>query len=343
MYLRTKAEFTLAATLLPKAKNAAFDLETVEDKYVIRAKSSFLLFVKEMKALPLNKKFGVILNQRIFSPNDKYKVEEEDCTEVEKEVTEFVVCRPYCLQTIVTNTSGMQLEVQVLIDLPSGSIPLKSHEYTRIENIQLKPYTTSCFESFFYFPQEGVYQVYPANACRSTEIIGKAEIMGEIEVRLRESRAGKMECFADAMKSGDEGAILKYVEEKNIHDENLFQPESILWLLKEKRFYDRLMPILRRKKYTNEQIQLFSLLHEDLPTIRSLPMFQQEWELPTFEYHPFYSSRTHMFSNQNKSKIKNVQLRNSYLKLLFMGVLNNDCSPRFKITFVYYLLLQDRV
>lgn len=61
-----------------------------------------------------------------------------------------------------------------------------------------------------------------------------------------------MESFADVMRSGDQEAILKYVEEKNIHDQKLFDPHSILWMLKEKSFYERLMPILKKRRYMNQ-------------------------------------------------------------------------------------------
>lgn len=77
MYLTTKAEFTLASIFLPKVKNAQFDLQTAGDSYLIKAESPFLVFVKELKSIAFEKKFGVFLNQRFFNPEDKYKVEED--------------------------------------------------------------------------------------------------------------------------------------------------------------------------------------------------------------------------------------------------------------------------
>ena len=107
------------------------------------------------------------------------------------------------------------------------------------------------FERFFYFPREGTYQLYPANVCRVNQIIAKAEEVEKIVVKLHESRSGKMESFADVMRSGDQEAILQYVAEKNIHDQKLFDPHSILWMLKDKSFYERLMAILKKRKYVN--------------------------------------------------------------------------------------------
>lgn len=90
--------------------------------------------------------------------------------------------RPYCVQTLITNTSGTRLELQLLIDIPKGSIPLKSQENTKIESIELSAYSTLSFERFFYFPSSGEYNIYPANACRGDLVIAKAEKLNTIKV-----------------------------------------------------------------------------------------------------------------------------------------------------------------
>lgn len=94
--------------------------------------------------MPYEKKFGVLLNQRFFNPDDRYYYE-EDGTRIEKETVQFVVRKPYCIQTLITNTSGTKLELQLLIDIPEGSVPLQSHENTQIQSINLEPYSTLSF------------------------------------------------------------------------------------------------------------------------------------------------------------------------------------------------------
>ena len=108
MFLRNKVDFTLASCFLPNNKHAEFDLTNEGQNQVIQAKSPFLVFVKELKSVQYEKKFGVFLNQRFFNPFDKYYYE-DDGTQIEKEVDEFIVKRPYCLQTLITNTSGTNL------------------------------------------------------------------------------------------------------------------------------------------------------------------------------------------------------------------------------------------
>ncbi len=67
-----------------------------------------MLFVKEVKQLDFTDKFGVLINQRFFDPDVKYTYE-DDGTQIEKTVDEFLVKKPYTLQTIITNTSGTNL------------------------------------------------------------------------------------------------------------------------------------------------------------------------------------------------------------------------------------------
>jgi hypothetical protein len=56
---------------------------------------------------------------------------------------------------VINNTSGTPLELQVLLDIPRGTIPLRSHEYTQIVNIRIDPYSSQSYERHFYIPEEG--------------------------------------------------------------------------------------------------------------------------------------------------------------------------------------------
>jgi hypothetical protein len=58
-----------------------------------------------------------VLNQRFFDPKNKYFYD-EDGTQCEKNVTNFLILKPYTLQTIITNISGTTLDLQLLIDIP---------------------------------------------------------------------------------------------------------------------------------------------------------------------------------------------------------------------------------
>ena len=183
---------------------------------------------------------------------------------------------------------------------------------------------------------------------RVDSIIAKGEQIRNIEVKLKETKK-KMDSFDDVMRSGDQQAILKYVEEKNIFDDNIFDPYSVLWMLRDKEFFTKLVGILRARKFYERKIWMFGLLHRDIKVIKEFLKLESnffrkiERKLPIFEYHPYYSNRVHKFLNENKSTIKNAQFKNNYYGLLMIALLNNNFSASFKLALVYYLLLQDRI
>ena len=67
-----------------------------------------------------------MVNHRFFDPKDQYMYE-DDGTRMEKEVKQFIYLTPYSLETVVTNISGTELDIQLLIDIPQGAIPLMTN------------------------------------------------------------------------------------------------------------------------------------------------------------------------------------------------------------------------
>jgi hypothetical protein len=141
-----------------------------------------MVFVKEIKSMEFNSKYGILINQRFSDPNDQYDYE-EDGTAIEKSVQEFIKDKPYSLQTVITNTSHASFELQVLIDIPEGSIPLGSNETTQVLSQRIGSYQTLSFQRNFYFPQAGTFNLYPANASKNRQVVSKANTLDKIVVQ----------------------------------------------------------------------------------------------------------------------------------------------------------------
>ena len=86
--------------------------------------------------------------------------------------------------------------------------------------------------------------------------------MPEIEVR-RCPTVNRLESLSDVMRSGDKKEILEYIEKRNIFDNKIFNPSSVLWMLKDKDFYQSVITLMRKRNYFNPQIWSFSLYHKD--------------------------------------------------------------------------------
>ena len=79
--------------------------------------------------------------QAFFDPSDKLTTLKDDPTvQIEKEVEEFLINKIYGTKVIVTNTSIANLDLQVLSEIPSGSIPVNSFEYTKSIDILVNSY-----------------------------------------------------------------------------------------------------------------------------------------------------------------------------------------------------------
>lgn len=67
----------MAACFIPNDKLLKFNIKNEGEDLIINAESSFLVFVKEVKLVPYDKKFGVFINQRFYDPDDRYYYEED--------------------------------------------------------------------------------------------------------------------------------------------------------------------------------------------------------------------------------------------------------------------------
>lgn len=92
----------------------------------------------------------------------------------EKEPNKFLTNRTYIQKTIVTNISSENINCEILMQIPEGSIPVDSEEYKIIETANISSYKSEIFEQKFYFPQEGKFKQYPASASINDLVIAKA-------------------------------------------------------------------------------------------------------------------------------------------------------------------------
>lgn len=74
----------------------------------------------------------------------------------------------------------------------------------------MNPYSTNTFDREFYFPEIGSFTLYPSNACKGKQIIGKAKQLPPFIVKEFET-VNKMESFSDILRSGEEKDILNYI------------------------------------------------------------------------------------------------------------------------------------
>jgi hypothetical protein len=147
------------------------------------------------------------------------------------------------------------------VEVPSGSIPVDTIDYTKSHNIVLDPYTTKTFEYFFYFPSSGQYEVYPANVARFGTVVAVAHT-SVFKVNNEITRSN-LETMDEILSKGSRADILNFVRTKNILNSNIFNFNDIYYLLKDKDFYLQLIAILREKKTFDYMTWTYSVYHAD--------------------------------------------------------------------------------
>ena len=246
----------------------------------------------------------------------------------------------------MTNISNQNLSFQLFIQIPQGSICLNSSYYTNLLKVQLTPYETKDFSTFFYFPKEGKYQQYHPVACKNSKVISigtgltynvKKEYVPSKKVEVIENNKyakdmrieGKLRNILsdDSCSSEDKhDNILKYFQNDIFNDEDI---SNVLYLLKDdKDYYYKFIKILRERGYYHNKVWAFGFHHKDeqaikeyLNTVNSLKQdlgYDFESSLfsyneiddakihPHLEYNPLYNARKHPFGNKNEKTGTNI-------------------------------------
>ncbi|EAS03079.2 hypothetical protein TTHERM_00444610 (macronuclear) [Tetrahymena thermophila SB210] len=335
---------------------------------VIQAADNFLLFTKEIKETSSQLKSTIMINQRFFDPNDKYEIQGEE--KFEKDAQEFIINYIYGCQVIVTNCTGGQQEIQVLTEVPEGSVPVHTIEYTKSYTQKLDSYSTKIFEFYFYFPAIGNYSIYPANVSKNGQVLCVAKD-SQFQVN-KELAQIKLNTLDQVLSQGTKEDILKFLKEKDWQDTNKqsnFNSTfmSIVSMCTDKEFFIKLLQILRQKNFFHFDIWKYSLLHLDhaslIEFVNSSSVRQKvqkyvshlsctliksslnigEWNR-IYEYYPLINSRVHLLK-RDSANILNSQFRRTYCHFLRYVVEKglNNMSSIDRLVFTYYLLLQDRI
>jgi hypothetical protein len=117
------------------------------------------------------------------------------------------------------------------------------------------------------------------------------------------------------LRSGSDEDILSFISSKNIFDSNVFNFNLILWKLKDREFFNKVIAVLKERQLYDHILWSFGIFHNDYELIREFienngsQLGQTILTLPIFEYYPYYSRRAHKFADENKSTIRVKEFR----------------------------------
>ncbi|MCX6867559.1 MAG: hypothetical protein NTV46_15320, partial [Verrucomicrobia bacterium] len=297
-----------------------------------------------------------LLVRQSFSPLDE-PFRTVNGRQVESPVTgDFRPGVPYSTALIVTNPTGIGHRIDVLAQIPAGSIPLHGQPATLSSTHEIEPHGVLSLELAFYFPSVGEFAVYPLHVSEDGGILAHT---GPRTLRVSNDPAPPDAASWRVIASeGSNEDVLKRLRTDNL---NTLDLTAIRWRLKERAFFLDVTKILRERLYFSPAVLSFGFHHNDVESIRSYlensqaarqlgawldsplldvrPRVHHDWQ--TLEFDPLVNARAHRFGDE--SRLTHEAARAHYQALLEQLAWKPALDDTDQLTLTYFLLLQDRI
>lgn len=351
----TEMMLALAVLDLPfKAKEHTYDYE--KGALNLKVANDLILFHKQISEVSEKTPEEVLLvNQSFFAMNDRYRYVDNE--QFDKFVTKaFEIGRVYGCRLVMTNPTSTRRKVDMLLQIPAGSIAVNRGMKTSSRYAVLNPYSTQSQEYYFYFPAEGKFPHYPVHVAQDEKILASAKPF-EFNVVTKVDNTDK-DSWEHISQFGTEKDVIEYLNTHNINRLNL---DMIAWRMKDKDFFKKTLKLLENRKVYNNTLWSYSLYHNDEARIREYlpntwfadqsgrfiesplltvdPIQRHVYEHK--EYWPLVNART--FKLGGKRKILNNYFYSQYEAFMKVLTYRPELTDNDKMSVVIYMLLQDRI
>ncbi len=351
----TEIIFAVAALDLP-FEAAPHKVVSRPPSVSIEAAGPMLLFLRQVAPAAAAERAGsVLVAQNFFRADDPWLYEGNE--RYERYVTgDFQPGVPYGARVVLTNPTGNRQYVQVLLQIPQGSVPLQSGLPTRGVHLALEPYETRTMEYYFYFPETGEFTHHPAALAQGGVATSRA-LPTFFRVVSRPERQDTTS-WAWISQNSTPDQVLAFLRDANLHRITL---SEIAWRCRERDFYVRAIELLEDRRAFDPTLWSYAILHNDPPRIRAFlahsplatacgpvldsplltldPVRRRTYQ--HLEYDPMIVPRAHPVGGRHR--IHNAEFRHQYHEFLRVLAYKASLNPEDHLAVAYYLALQDRV
>jgi hypothetical protein len=355
---RNFTEMMFALSLLDLPFEAGkHEMEFEGPKLKFAAKTPTVVFHEEIKpAGEQDKDSPILVSQNFFQASDRYRIVENE--QVDKYVQEeFLINVVYGCQVVVTNPSSSRQKLDVLLQIPVGSLPVSNTLPTRSVAIDLQPFATHRLEYYFYFPAPAKYQHYPVHVSKNGRLTAFAPAL-VLNVVAEPSKTDT-ESWEFVSQQGTDEQVLKYLRDQNLYRVDLGR---IAFRMQDAKFFKAAIDILSQRHAYNHVLWSYAvkhnaptaiaefLLHADnfvneaglylkSPLLVIDPVARRTYQ--HLEYKPLVNARAHRLGQRRQ--IVNDRFYSQYLQTLALLSYHRTLSDNDLMAVTYYLLLQDRV
>ena len=350
-------EMMLALAVLELPYQAGkHEMDIKDATLTLKAASPIIVFHKETKPAQDGEKSGILVGQNYFRADDRYRNEGNE--RFDKYVTgEFLSGIVYGGQVVVTNPTSTPRKLDLLVQIPRGSLPVSNTLATRGLHVQLAPYATQTFDYFFYWPKTGEFTALPVQLTKDELLVGFAEpTTFKVVKELSEIDRTSWE-YLSQNGSGDD--VLAFLKAGNVERLNL---PLIAWRMSDAKFFGQITALLRDRHVYENTLWSYGLKHNDVAAVREFLLHQDGfvrqvglWLVSPLltidpvartwyqhmEYAPVVHARAHQLGKTRT--IVNERIFQQYSALLSVLAYKPALDDEDRLAVTYYLLLQDRV
>ena len=325
-------------------------------KMALKAAGNVIVFHQEIRPTTTAEDTASILTgQNFFALNDRYLFEKNQ--RFDKFVTEeFLVRTVYGCQVVITNPTSSIKKVDVLMQIPTGAVPVQQSLYTRSIHLLLEPFSTKTAEYYFYFPAPGKFKHYPVHVSENEKLLASAKPF--VFNVVKELTSFDKTSWPWISQHGSDAEVLEFMAKDNVERHDL---EQIAFRMKKVDFFKSVIELLRKRHAYNHTLWSYGILNRDLPTVREYlanspiaaqcgssfvsdllvinPVDRHSYQHK--EYWPLVNARVYQLGK--KREILNSQFAAQYQALLYDLRYRKELSDYDRLAVVYYLLLQDRI
>ncbi len=339
------------------------DADTQDRTFRLKAKTSLIAFHEELLEGEAPKgRSDILLSQRFYRTDSRFRYENGERVDnfIDREFLKGIA---HGCHVTLTNPTSSRRKLRLLLQIPTGAIPLKKGYFSKSFPVTMEGYSTRTFDYSFYFPEPGNFPLYPAQVSDAKGTVARAEPFSFTVVR-ELSRKDKGS-WAWISQNGSDKDVLRFLSDNNL---NRLDLSKIAFRMKEpgeggsgRAFYEKTLEQLSGRFHFDSTLWSYAVYHKDETRMREFltkssfanncgkflrsPLLtvdpvERRW-YEQLEYEPLVNARTHQLGK--KREIVNNRFYEQYHRLL--EILKYKATPDSDdvLAATYYHFLQDRV
>ncbi len=273
------------------------------------------------------------------------------------EVVEFLAGVAYRGHLVLSNPTAKKRSVDVLWQLPTGTLPLNGNGVLDSRLVSLDAFAVSVISYDFYFPESGSFAHYPATVAEGESLLARAP---ERKFNVLEEPTVSNEMNWEIIaRTGDSSAIGKFLDDANLHELDWMQ---IAHRMGEADVYHVVLDALAKNRLPIAELWAYSMKHHDESAMRTYlsirgdlvsrvgpvlnssllkvdPIEGGAYEM--LEYSPLVLARVHRLTEVDE--ILNPAFLSQYRSFLSNLAYSVTISPNELLSLAHYLLIQNRI